>query len=246
VSPYGPSPWKERRDAADRRDLSEGAVRKKEGREIPDPLEPAVGAVIFASDEPVLPTEIASALGGVDLAQIEEAIDWVESHLEHSGLGLQLERVAGGVRIATRPEVGTWVRRFFQERNKTRLSLPALETLAIVAYRQPMTSPEIQAIRGKDPSAALKGLLDKKLIRCLGRKKVVGSPLLYGTTKQFLLHFGLDSLDDLPSIEDFDQFLDVLQAQSELPLERSEPAGDGRADAATESPQAVPDDAPLG
>jgi segregation and condensation protein B len=206
-------------------------VGKKQAREIPEPLEAAVGAVVFASDEPVLPQEIASALGGVELARVEEAIRSLERHFERHGLGLQLERVAGGVRLATRPEVGAWVRRFFQERNRTRLSLPALETLAIVAYRQPMTAPEIQAIRGKDPSAALKGLLEKKLIRCLGRKKVVGSPLLYGTTKQFLLHFGLDGLDDLPSIEEFDQFLEVLQAQSELPIgppspvERRSPEG---------------------
>jgi segregation and condensation protein B len=205
-------------------------VQKRAKREVPESLEPAVGAIIFASDEPVLPTEIAGALGGVDPARVEEAIGWLERHFERNGLGLQVERVAGGVRIATRPEVGGWVRRFFRERNKTRLSLPALETLAIVAYRQPMTAPEIQAIRGKDPSAALKGLLDKKLIRCLGRKKVVGSPLLYGTTKQFLLHFGLDSLADLPSIEDFDQFLEVLQAQSELPLEGSAPVHGTRAD----------------
>lgn len=202
-------------------------MRKKEKREIPESLEPAVGAMIFASDEPVLPTEIASALGGVDLARVEEAIQWLERHFQRNDVGLQVERVAGGVRIATRADVGSWVRRFFRERNKTRLSLPALETLAIVAYRQPMTAPEIQAIRGKDPSAALKGLLEKKLIRCLGRKKVVGSPLLYGTTKQFLLHFGLDSLADLPSIEDFDQFLDVLQAQAELPLEGTMPSPGG-------------------
>jgi segregation and condensation protein B len=197
--------------------------RKRE-REIPESLEAAVGAVVFASDEPVPLEEIASALGGVDLARVEDAIRGLERHFERHELGLQLERVAGGVRLATRPEVGAWVRRFFQERNRTRLSLPALETLAIVAYRQPMTAPEIQAIRGKDPSSALKGLLEKKLIRCLGRKKVVGSPLLYGTTKQFLLHFGLDGLDDLPSIEEFDQFLEVLQAQAELPIEPSSPA----------------------
>jgi segregation and condensation protein B len=180
----------------------------------PDPLEPAVGAVIFASDEPVHPREIASALGGVALGEVERAIDALERQLGQSGLGLQLERVAGGVRFATRADVGHWVRRFFRERNRTRLSLPALETLAVVAYRQPITAPEIQAIRGKDPSAALKGLLDKKLLRCMGRKKVVGSPLLYGTTKDFLLHFGLNGLEDLPSIEDFDQFLDVLQAEA--------------------------------
>ncbi len=100
-------------------------------------------------------------------------------------------------------EVGDSVRQFFRQRNRTRLSLPALETLAIVAYRQPITAPEIHAIRGKDPAAAIKGLLDKKLLRILGRKKVVGSPLLYGTPKQFLHHFGLNTIEDLPSIEDF-------------------------------------------
>jgi len=186
-------------------------VSKKQQREIPDPLEPAVAAVIFASDEPVQPRELATALGGVEPARVEQAIEELERQLERNGLGLHLERIAGGVRFATRPEVGPWVRRFFRERNRTRLSLPALETLAIVAYRQPATAPEIQAIRGKDPGAALKGLLEKKLIKCLGRKKVVGSPLLYGTTKEFLLHFGLDGLGDLPSIEDFDQFLAALE-----------------------------------
>ena len=194
----------------------------------PDPLEPAVSAVIFASDEPVQPREIASALGGVALDEVERAIETLDKELGQSGLGLQLERVAGGVRFATRPDVGPWVRRFFRERNKTRLSLPALETLAVVAYRQPVTAPEIQAIRGKDPTAALKGLLDKKLLRCMGRKKVVGSPLLYGTTKEFLLHFGLNGLEDLPSIEDFDQFLDVLQAEA--------PGGVGEAEEADASP----------
>jgi segregation and condensation protein B len=189
-------------------------VGKRKDGEVPEPLEPVVGAVVFASDEPVPPQEICSALGGVEAERVESALRHLERELERSGLGLQLERVAGGVRIATRPEVGSWVRRFFRERNRTRLSLPALETLAIVAYRQPTTAPEIQAIRGKDPTAALKGLLDKKLVRCLGRKKVVGSPLLYGTTREFLLHFGLDGLDDLPSIEEFDQFLDVLQARA--------------------------------
>ncbi len=206
---------------------SRGEERRPGG---PDPLEPAVAAVIFASDEPVSPQEIARALAGVEAGRVEEAIESLERHFEAHGLGLQLERVAGGVRFATRPEVGEWVRRFFRERNRTRLSLPALETLAIVAYRQPVTSPEIQAIRGKDPTAALKGLLERGLLRCLGRKKVVGHPLLYGTSKEFLLHFGLNSLADLPSIEDFDRFVGVLQAQAALPLSPEAaraPAADG-------------------
>ena len=97
------------------------------------------------------------------------------------------------------------VRQFFRQRNRTRLSPAALETLAIIAYRQPITVPEIQAMRGVDPSGALKSLLEKSMVRILGRKKVVGNPLLYGTTKQFLVHFALNQLEDLPSIEEFDE-----------------------------------------
>jgi segregation and condensation protein B len=171
----------------------------------------AVGAMIFASDEPVQPKELASALGGLTQDEVRGAIVELEQRLEQAAVGLQVERVAGGARLATRTDVGAWVRRLFRQRNRTRLSLPALETLAIVAYRQPVTAPEIQAIRGKDPSAALKGLLDKKLLRCLGRKKVVGNPLLYGTTKGFLEHFGLNDLTDLPSLEEFDQLIGVLE-----------------------------------
>jgi len=207
-------------------------VAKKHATSEPDDLVSVVGAMIFASDEPVHPKEISSALGGLERQQIEEAIGTLQKRLERHGFGLALERIAGGVRFATRPELAPWLRQFFQQRNQTRLSLAALETLAIVAYRQPVTAPEIQAIRGKDPGAALKGLLDKKLVRCLGRKKVVGSPLLYGTEKEFLMHFGLDNLDDLPSIEDFDQFVELLDARLETPpasagetLPESPPAG---------------------
>jgi len=128
--------------------------------------------------------------------------------------------VAGGFRLATRPEVGTWVRQYMRQRNRTRLSPAAIETLAIVAYRQPVTLPEIQAIRGRDPSAALKTLLDKKLIRPLGRKKVVGHPLLYGTSKQFLIHFGLNRLGDLPSMEEFGE-LAGLAADEALEIART-------------------------
>ncbi len=183
----------------------------------------AVGALIFASDEPVQVKEIAGALGGVEKERVSQAIVELEKRFETSETGLLVEWIAGGVRLATRPEVAEWVRQLFRQRNRTRLSLPALETLAIVAYRQPATAPEIQAIRGKDPTASIKGLLDKKLIRTMGRKKVVGNPLLYGTSKHFLIHFGLNSLSDLPSIEEFDQFLGVLeqveQGTGELELE---------------------------
>ena len=189
--------------------MSQGQSAKQPSEE----LIAAVGAVIFASGEPVRTGEIAEAFGDVEAEQIEEAVRALEREYAGNRAGLRLERVAGGVRLATRPEVAERVRQFFRQRNRARLSPAALETLAIVAYRQPVTTPEIQAIRGKDPSAALKGLLDKKLVRIVGKKKVVGSPLLYGTSKQFLIHFGLDSLQDLPSMEEFDAFVEAFERE---------------------------------
>jgi segregation and condensation protein B len=186
----------------------------------------AIGAVVFASDEPVVPREVAAALGDLDVAEVERAIGVLEERYASCDVGITVERIAGGIRLATRSDVAAWVRRWFRQRNRARLSPAALETLAIIAYRQPVTAPEIQAIRGKDPTAALHGLLDKRLVRCLGRKKVVGNPLLYGTSKEFLVHFGLDSLGDLPSIEEFDQFLETLDAAAGGAVD---PAGDAAA-----------------
>jgi segregation and condensation protein B len=177
----------------------------------PEELVAAVEAVVFAAAEPVQAGEIAGALGNLEETQVEEAIESLRQRLDGNLGGLRLERVAGGWRLATRPEVGAWVRRFFRQRNRTRLSPAALETLAIVAYKQPITAPEIQGIRGVDPAHGIKSLLEKRMIRILGRKKLGGNPLLYGTTKQFLVHFGLDRLADLPSLEDFDQFLGALE-----------------------------------
>lgn len=175
-----------------------------------DQLVAAVGAVLFASGEPVQPKEIASALKGVAVPDVKKAIETLQAHYKKNEAGLRLEWVAGGVRLATRPEVAEWVRQFFKERHRTRLSVAAFETLAIVAYRQPVTAPEIQAIRGKDPQGPLKNLLEKKLLRILGKKKVLGNPMLYGTSKHFLVHFGLNSLADLPSMDEFDAFVGSL------------------------------------
>ncbi len=189
-----------------------------------DALLAAVEAVLFAAGEPVRAEEIAAAFEGEETARIESALESLARGYDARGSGLRLEPVAGGWRLATRHEVGAWVRRFFRQRNRTRLSPAALETLAIVAYRQPVTLPEIQAIRGVDPGAALKSLLDKKLVRILGRKKVVGNPLLYGTSRNFLVHFGLNGLEDLPSIDDFEQFLGAIDG-APPPLFESEAAG---------------------
>ncbi len=173
----------------------------------PSALEAAVEAVLFAAGEAVAPKEIAAAFEAVGEEEVVRSLESLQSRFERTGAGIAIERVAGAYRLVTRADVGPWIRKFFRQRNRARLSPAALETLAIVAYRQPVTAPEIQAIRGVDPAGPLKSLLDKKLVRILGRKKVVGNPLLYGTSKQFLLHFGLDRLEDLPSIDEFEEFL---------------------------------------
>ncbi len=204
-----------------------------------DQLVAAVGAVLFASGEPVQPKEIAAALKGVAVPEVKKAIEALQAQYEKNEAGLRLEWVAGGVRLATRPEVAEWVRQFFRERHRTRLSPAAFETLAIVAYRQPVTAPEIQAIRGKDPQGPLKNLLDKKLLRILGKKKVLGNPLLYGTSKQFLVHFGLNSLADLPSMDEFDAFVGGLEHIDIVSEEAGEAEqADVKADAGEAAPTA--------
>jgi segregation and condensation protein B len=175
----------------------------------------AVEAVLFAAGEPVDLADLARAFGTVEVAELETAVAALTRAYEERGSGLVVEQVAGGYRLATRSEAGPWVRRFFRHQHRTRLSQAALETLAIVAYRQPVTGPEIQAIRGVDPTASLKSLLEKKLLRILGRKKVVGNPLLYGTSQTFLEHFGLNRLSDLPTLTEFDDVLASLDAHRE-------------------------------
>jgi segregation and condensation protein B len=191
----------------------------------PDDLAAVVGAILFASGEAVPPKEIAAAVKDVSVQDVRTAIETLEQQYSSNQAGLRLEWVAGGVRLCTRPEVADWVRQFFRQRHRTRLSPAALETLAIVAYRQPVTAPEIQAIRGKDPQGPLKNLLEKKLLKLLGKKKVVGNPLLYGTSKEFLVHFGLNTLSDLPSMEEFDRFVGGLE-NVDIALDEGESAND--------------------
>lgn len=185
-------------------------------------------AVIFTSTEPVRIEEIREALEGIAEDDLAAALAELERRYAEPVSGLRLERVAGGLQFATRPRVGYWVRQFVRQRNRTRLSAAGLETLAIVAYRQPVTAPEIQSIRGKDPAGPLKTLLEKRLVRIMGKKKVIGRPILYGTTREFLVHFGLDSLEDLPAFEEFEALVGAL---GDLEPQGEEP-GPERADEA--------------
>jgi segregation and condensation protein B len=160
-------------------------------------------ALVFASPQPVTPREIEKVLGGVARQDWQAALEEIRADYARDGRGLQLVEVAGGFQITTRPEYNDWVRELLDPRAPTRLSVQALETLAVIAYKQPVTLPEIIDLRGVKSGGVIKTLLEKRLIRITGRKEVVGRPMLYGTTKEFLLHFGLKDVGELPRIEEF-------------------------------------------
>ncbi len=162
-----------------------------------------VEALIFVSEEPLSAKAIADVLKE-DRGWIEMAIEELSKEFNARQSGLQLREVAGGWQITTRAEYHEYVRAFLKSRPSAKLSLAALETLAVIAYKQPVTVPEILEIRGVQSSSAIKTLLDKRLIVAKGRKETVGRPMLYGTSKEFLLQFGLKDLTELPSIEDFE------------------------------------------
>jgi len=140
-------------------------------------------------------------------APAAEDVEEPEPAPEREGImrGIMVEEVAGGVRLVTRPEMVGWLRRFFDVAGGSKLSMAALETLAIIAYRQPITGPEIQELRSVSPVGVIKTLLERRMVRIAGRKEVVGKPFLYATTREFLIHFGLKSLKDLPPLEDFEE-----------------------------------------
>jgi len=196
-------------------------------------IEAAIEAVLFVSSEPVPRGRLLGLFDEEDQALAAEALEAVLSrYREVEGRGVMAEDVAGGVRIATRPEMVTWLRRFFDVSGGTKLSMAALETLAIIAYRQPITGPEIQELRSVSPAGVIKTLLERRLVRITGRKEVVGKPFLYGTTKEFLVHFGLNSLRDLPPLEEFEETFgtgtsDAAHAQlSQATLDSVAPPGE--------------------
>jgi segregation and condensation protein B len=172
-----------------------------------DEVRAALEALIFASPEPITPREIARVLGGVAKEEWLASLEELKAEYAREGRGLQLVEVAGGHQITTRPEYNDWIRELLDPKSPTRLSIQALETLAVIAYKQPVTLPEIIELRGVRSGGVIKTLLEKRLIRITGRKEVVGRPMLYGTTREFLLHFGLKDLGELPKIEEFAEVL---------------------------------------
>jgi len=161
-----------------------------------------IEALIFVSEEPLSVKTIADVLKE-DKEVITATVQSLAQEFNARNGGLQLREVAGGWQFATRPEYHEHVRAFLKTRPSAKLSIASLETLAVIAYRQPVTVPEILEIRGVQSPSAIKTLLDKKLIVAKGRKETVGRPMMYGTSKEFLMQFGLKDLSELPSVEDF-------------------------------------------
>lgn len=193
-------------------------------------------ALLFASPDPHPEAKLLEVFPEDSREQAREALQTVldRYRADESGArperGVVVDRAGGGYRLVTRPDLHAYLRKYFHVAKRSKLSMAALETLAIVAYRQPVTSPEIQDLRGRNSAGVLKTLLERRLIRIAGRKEVVGSPFLYATTRGFLLHFGLRSLSELPPLEEFEEtFLAAAEEetpQSELTLAPVD-SGDG-------------------
>ena len=177
----------------------------------------ALEAVLFVASEPVPMKRLLELFNDRDRSKAETALEEVLGRYESvAERGIFVEQVAGGLRLVTRPDLNSYLRKFFEVTGRTRLSLAALETLAIIAYRQPITGPEIQDLRGVSSTGVLKTLLERRLVKIAGRKKVVGKPFLYRTTREFLMHFGLESLEDLPPLEEFEESFGAVAAEAEL------------------------------
>jgi segregation and condensation protein B len=219
-----------------------------ESESLQEPVTPSaelraiVEALIFASPEPITPRMLFRLLSDEPKEDVSAAIEALSRDYADRP-GLQMVEVAGGYQIVTRPELHEWVRRLFHERSTQKLTVQGLESLAVIAYKQPITALEISEIRGVNTSGVLSTLLERHLIKIVGRKNVVGRPFLYATTKEFLIRFGLKDLSDLPRIEDMAEALgfdppaglvEQMPREEILPLEEEEGAAD---DMPEESPR---------
>ncbi|HUP63169.1 MAG TPA: SMC-Scp complex subunit ScpB [Thermoanaerobaculia bacterium] len=166
-------------------------------------LRAALEAILFVSSDPIKVDELTEAFSDAGREAIQTQLEHIRTQLDEHAGGFILEQTAGGWRLATRAEHDSILKKYFARKGENRMSIAALETLAIVAYRQPITAPEVSEIRGVNSTAVIRTLLERRMIRVSGRKNVVGSPFLYRTTKEFLVHFGLNDIRDLPRLEEF-------------------------------------------
>ncbi len=209
---------------------------RKRQRNVSEHLKPVIEALIFASPEPITLKTLYKLLDGEPKEDVDAALAAVRADYDRPG-GLQVVEIAGGYQVTTKPELHEWVRKLFHERTTSKLSVQSLETLAVIAYKQPVTAPEIAEIRGvSSSSGVLQTLIERKLVRTCGRKPVVGRPFMYGTTREFLERFGLNDIGDLPKVDELSDALgfelppglaEPSQTTSPLPFDASdEPAPD--------------------
>ena len=218
----------------------------------PAELTGALEAIIYAADEPVTLEQLTAAVGEEKTA-VRAALDLLVASYAVEERGVEIRRVAGGYKFYTKPQQHDAVRRFIKAlRPPLRLTMPALETLAVIAYKQPATQPEIQEIRGFNCAGVIQTLLEKRLITTAGRKHVLGRPILYRTSKEFMMRFGLSDLDELPSLKEFEQLArdalgtDEGLAPAEFEPGMAEPAPTPDAPQVSESsaPEPAPADTP--
>lgn len=204
-------------------------------------LKAIIEALLFVSAEPVPLDRLMVALGTVSKSAVKQAVQSLREDCDREGRGVQLAELAGGYQIVTRIEYAPWIRRLAKAKASPKLSRSAMESLAIIAYKQPIVRADIEQIRGVEVSGVLRTLLERKLIRMVGRKDVPGRPIMYGTTKLFLQQFGLSDLAHLPPLREFKELGEAEQAM--LPVEDGLPVGDQEVVAAgtsDESPGAEP------
>lgn len=193
-----------------------------------------IEAMLFVSDKPLFLSEIKTVLEGPDANEIKDVIAELASEFETQGRALRVKEIAGGYQIVTDPVFAPWLKKLYKTAGADRLSGPSLETLAIIAYKQPATKPEIEAIRGVNVDGVLKTLIEKNLVKIMGRRETVGRPIIYGTTQEFLQYFGLNSLDELPKLEEFNftekdiELPEHLQKKEETQNELSGPPQEDR------------------
>lgn len=168
-----------------------------------DNIKSVIEALLFASDKPLTIEQARNVLDNLEASEIRGILENLKSEYEQSNRGIRIIEIAGGFQMIAAPEFAPFLKKLFKERHTDRLSKPSLETLAIIAYKQPVTKFEIACIRNVNVDSVLNNLLDKNLVRISGRKKAAGRPYVFGTTKQFLEYFGLKSLDGLPKMEEF-------------------------------------------
>ena len=204
-------------------------------------LKGALEAIIYAADEPATVEQLADAVG-LEKAAVRAALDELVASYAAEERGVEIRAVAGGYKFYTKPQHHEVVRKFIKSlRPPLRLTMPALETLAVISYKQPVTLPEIHEIRGVNCAGVVKTLLEKRLITTAGRKPVIGRPILYRTSKEFLMRFGLSDLDELPSLKEFEQLARAALGSDEG-IAPGEPAGEAAA-VTPESASAAPPEA---